>query len=163
MAHANHLYAIAVGSNRRHMAHGPPSGVVAAAIADLDAAFGLFAASPIILNPAIGGAGREFANAVALVESALAPEAMLAALKAIERAFGRRPGKRWSSRVLDLDLVAWSGGKYASRTLNIPHARLASRDFVLGPLAAIAPAWPLIGALTARHLAARLGKRAPRG
>ena len=157
------LYAIAIGSNRRHVRYGPPSGVVAAAIAGLDAAFGLFAASPIVLNPAIGGAGREFANAVALVETALHPEAMLAAVKTIERAFGRRPGRRWGMRVLDLDLVAWSGGKFSSRRLTIPHPRLASRDFVLGPLAAIAPEWRIIGALTPRHLAARLGKRAPRG
>ena len=163
MAQPLHLYAVAIGSNRRHVHHGAPAGVVAAAIAELDAAFGLFAASPIILNPAIGGAGREFANAVALVETRLDPESMLAALKGIERAFGRRRGRRWGTRVLDLDLVAWSGGKFASRRLAIPHPRLARRDFVVGPLAAIAPEWPIIGALTPRHLAARLGKRAPRG
>ena len=163
MAQPSHLYAIAIGSNRRHVRYGTPTGVVAAAIAELDAAFGLFAASPILLNPATGGAGREFANAVALVETTLEPEAMLAAAKAIERAFGRRPGKRWGPRVLDLDLVAWSGGSYASHRLNIPHPRLASRDFVLGPLTTIAPDWPLIGALTSRHLAARLGKRRPGG
>lgn len=162
MAQALHLYAIAIGSNRRHVRHGAPTGVVAAAIACLDAAFGLFAASPIIINPAIGGAGREFANGVALVETRLAPEAMLAAVQAIERGFGRRPGKRWSARVLDLDLVAWSGGRFASRQLVIPHPRLATRDFVLGPLSAIAPEWRLIGALTARHLAARLARRRPR-
>jgi 2-amino-4-hydroxy-6-hydroxymethyldihydropteridine diphosphokinase len=163
MDQATHLYAIAIGSNRRHVRHGAPSGVVAAAIAALDAAFGLFAASPMVLNPAIGGAGREFANAVVLVETPLDPEAMLTALKAIERDFGRRPGKRWGARVLDLDLVAWGGGEYKSRRLVIPHPRLASREFVVGPLAAIAPGWRLIGALTPRHLAARLGKRAPRG
>ena len=88
---------------------------------------------------------------------------MLAALKAIERQFGRRRGRRWGPRVLDLDLVAWSGPNYASRELTIPHPRLASRDFVLGPLAAIAPDWPVIDALTPRHLAARLGKRFPHG
>lgn len=163
MGQANHLYAIAIGSNRRHIRHGRPTGVVAAAIAEIDARFDLFAASPIILNPAMGGAGREFANAAALVETKLAPEAMLAALKAVERAFGRRPGKRWSSRVLDLDLVAWGGGIYRSRSLTIPHPDLPKRDFVLGPLTAIAPAWPLIGPLNAHHLAARLGKRSPRG
>jgi 2-amino-4-hydroxy-6-hydroxymethyldihydropteridine diphosphokinase len=163
MAQAIHLYAIALGSNRRHIRHGGPPRVVAAAIAALDEAFDLFAASPIVLNPAMGGAGREFANAVALLEAKHEPQAMLAALKAIERAFGRRGAKRWSSRVLDLDIVAWSGGKFASRRLTIPHAGLERRDFVLGPLAAIAPHWPLIGSLTARHLSARLGKRAPRG
>ncbi|MDP9162596.1 MAG: 2-amino-4-hydroxy-6-hydroxymethyldihydropteridine diphosphokinase, partial [Pseudomonadota bacterium] len=111
MADANHLYAIAIGSNRPHGRHGRPPGVVAAAIARLDEAFGLFDASPILLNPASGGAGRDFANAVALIESPLAPPAMLAEVKAIERAFGRRSGRRWGARVLDLDLVAWSGGR----------------------------------------------------
>ena len=163
MRQATQLYAIAIGSNRRHVRHGPPTGVVAAAIAELDASFDLFAVSPTVLNPAIGGAGREFANAVALVETALEPDALLNAIKGIERSFGRRPGKRWSARVLDLDLIAWSGGRYASRRLTIPHPRLASRDFVVGPLTAIAPSWRIIGALTPRHLAARLGKRAPRG
>ena len=158
----SHLYAIAIGSNRRHVRHGPPTGVVAGAIAELDAAFKLFAASPIVINPAIGGAGREFANAVALVETSLEPGPMLAAVKVIERGFGRRAGKRWGARVLDLDLIAWSGGRFASRRLVIPHPRLADRNFVLGPMTAIAPDWRLIGALTARHLAARLGKRSPR-
>ncbi len=159
MSDATHLYAIALGSNRLHVRHGRPSGVVAAAIACLDAEFGLYDASPIILNPAVGGAGREFANAVAMVTSDLDPVAMLGAVKAIEREFGRRPGRRWGSRVLDLDLIAWSGGRFASRRLTIPHPRLALRSFVLGPLAAIAPEWRVIGALTPRHLAARLGKR----
>ena len=158
MEHA-HLYAIAIGSNRRHVRHGLPTGVVAAAIASLDADFDLFDASPIVINPAIGGAGREFANAVALIETPLPPDAMLAAVKAIERSFGRRTGKRWGARVLDLDLIVWSGGRFTSRKLVIPHPRLASRDFVLGPLGAIAADWRLTGALTARHLSARLGKR----
>jgi 2-amino-4-hydroxy-6-hydroxymethyldihydropteridine diphosphokinase len=158
MGQATHLYAIAIGSNRRHVEYGAPTAVVAAAIAALDTAFKLFAASPMMLNPAVGGAGREFANAVALVETHLSPVPMLAAVKAIERRFGRRAGKQWGARVLDLDLVAWSGGRFASRKLVIPHPRLAERDFVLSPLLAIAPAWRLIGPLTARHLAARLAK-----
>ena len=139
-----------------------PSGVVAAAIADLDAAFGLFAASPIILNPAVGGAGREFANAVALGRDRPSRRKRCSAeRKAIERA-RRRPEGGGEARVLDLDLVAWSGGRFISRRLLIPHPRLAGRDFVLGPMIAIAPDWRLIGALTARHLAARLGKRSLR-
>ena len=161
MAEVTHLYAIAIGSNRRHIRYGAPTAVVGGAIAALDAAFTLFAASPLLINPAIGGGGREFANGAALVESRLAPAAMLAAVKAIERDFGRRPGKRWGARVLDLDLIAWSGGRVTTRGLVIPHPRLAGRDFVLGPLSVIAPGWRLIGALTARHLAARLGKRRP--
>jgi len=159
MSQATHLYAIALGSNRRHVRHGRPAGVVEAAIARLDADFTLFDASPIILNKAIGGAGRDFANAVVLVESEMGPDAMLGELKRIERDFGRRPGRRWGERVLDLDLVAWDGDRFRSRRLTIPHPRLGERDFVLGPLAAIAPGWQIDGALTPRHLASRLGKR----
>ena len=133
-----------------------------AAIARLDAEFGLFDASPILLNKAMGGAGRDFANAVALVESDLDPPEMLRRLKSVEREFGRRRGRRWAARVLDLDIVDWSGGEWKSRRLNIPHPAAGSRDFVIVPLAAIAPAWRLEGPLTARHLAHRLARRRPR-
>ena len=162
MAEPAYLYAIAIGSNRSHGRCGRPAQVVEAAIACLDEEFGLFEASPIMLNPAHGPAGREFANAVALVESQLEPLEMLARLKSIERRFGRRPGRRWGPRVLDLDLALWSGGRFRSRRLTIPHALLDRRSFVLQPLAAIAPNWK-VGALAVRHLAARLARRGPRG
>ena len=132
---------MAIGSNRPHGRYGPPAGVVAAAIARLDLEFGLFDASPIILNRATGGAGRDFANAVALVESELDPPELLDRLKRLEREFGRRPGRRWGARVLDLDIVLWSGGKFRSRRLTIPHPQLARRSFVLHPLAAMVPNW----------------------
>jgi len=157
-----HLYAIAIGSNRPHGRYGPPGRVVEGAIARLEQDFDLFDASPIMLNSAQGGAGRDFANAAALVESGLDPPAMLARLKALERDFGRRPGRRWGARVLDLDLVLWSGGKWHTRALAIPHPRLSQRNFVLQPLAAIAPGWRL-GTLSIRHLTYRLARRSPRG
>ena len=159
--HATHLYAIALGSNRRHVRHGRPAGVVEAAISRLDAEFDLFDASPIVLNKAVGGAGRDFANSVALVRSDLDPPAMLATLKRIEKEFGRRRGRRWGQRVLDLDLAAWDGGRYRTLDLTMPHPRLAEREFVLGPLTAIAPGWRIAGVLTVRHLLSRLGKRRP--
>ena len=159
---AQHLYAIAIGSNRPHGRHGRPAGVVEAAIARLDEEFGLFDASPILLNPAHGGAGRDFANSVALVESDIAPPEMLESLKQIEGDFGRRRGRRWGARVLDLDIVAWSGGKWRSRTLTVPHRALKQRGFVLQPLAAVAPGWRLEASLTARHLAHRLARKGTR-
>jgi 2-amino-4-hydroxy-6-hydroxymethyldihydropteridine diphosphokinase len=162
VAGATHLYAIAIGSNRAHGRFGRPQGVVEAAIARLDEEFGLFDASPIILNAAHGPAGRDFANAVALVESDDSPLDVLRKLKGMERDFGRRGGMRWGPRVLDLDLVLWSGGRFRSRQLNVPHAQLVRRSFVLQPLAAIAPGWRIKGSLTARHLAERLARRAPR-
>lgn len=158
----NYLYAIALGSNRSHGRHGRPSGVIQAAIAELDRRFGLFDASPIILNPADGGAGRDFANAVALIESDLDPEPLLDELKAMEREFGRRSGRRWGARVLDLDIVLWSGGSHRSARLTVPHPRLHQRGFVLQPLLATAPGWKVAGPLTVRHLAHRLARRAPR-
>ena len=162
MRGATHLYAIGIGSNRRHGRFGRPGAVVEAAVARLDRDFGLFNASPIVLNPAHGGAGREFANAVALVESKFEPPEMLAALKAIEREFGRRGGRRWGCRVLDLDILMWSGGKWRARGLTVPHPALEMRSFVIGPLAAVAPDWPIRGPLAPRHLAHRLARRRAR-
>ena len=157
-----HLYAIALGSNRPHGRHGRPPQVVAAAIAELDRLFSLFDASPILLNPANGGAGRDFANAVALVETSLEPPAMLSAMKQLEREFGRRSGRRWAARVLDLDLVLWSGGSLRSPKLQIPHPRLPERSFVLQPLLAVAPRWRVTGSREVRHFAHRLARRRPR-
>jgi 2-amino-4-hydroxy-6-hydroxymethyldihydropteridine diphosphokinase len=162
LAEPPYLYAIAIGSNRPHGRYGRPTGVVEVAIARLDQEFDLFDASPIILNPAHGAAGRDFANAVALVESDLEPPAMLSRLKSIEREFGRRRGRRWGPRVLDLDVVLWSGGNFRSRRLTVPHPQLARRSFVLQPLTAIAPGWR-VGPLTIRHLAQRLARSRPRG
>lgn len=162
MAKTAHLYAVAIGSNRPHGRHGRPAQVVAAAIARLERDFSLFDASPIILNRAHGPAGRDFANSVALIESALEPLDLLRDLKAIERDFGRRGGKRWGARVLDLDIALWSGGSFRSLLLTVPHPQLDRRAFVIEPLAAIAPRWRIHGALTARHLAHRLARARPR-
>ena len=111
MPGATYLYAIAIGSNRPHGRHGRPAGVVEAAIGELDRHFNLFDASPIIINAAHGGAGRDFANAVALVKARLSRTRCCSRLKT-EREFGRRPGRRWGPRVLDLDIALWSGGAF---------------------------------------------------
>jgi len=145
-------YAIALGSNRRSR-HGSPTATLRAALAEL----GPRRVSTIRATPALGPAGRSFANAVAIVESELAPDELLAELKALERAFGRRAGRRWGPRVLDLDIILWSGGAWGGPGPIIPHPGFRKRAFVLQPLAEIAPGWrdPLTG-VTVRQLLARL-------
>jgi 2-amino-4-hydroxy-6-hydroxymethyldihydropteridine diphosphokinase len=151
-------YVIAIGSNRRGR-HGSPAEEVRAAIVAFDA---VVMTSDVVETAPLGPALRRFANAVAMVESDLSPPEMLAELKAIEAAFGRRRGQRWSDRVIDLDIVLWSGGAWSSAGLTVPHAEFRNRAFVLGPLLQVAPDWrdPLTG-LTVRQLAARLTRRRP--
>lgn len=148
-------YAIALGSNRRGR-HGAPAATLRAAAA----AIGAKRLSKVRMTPALGPAGRGFANAVALVESDLDPPALLAELKRVERAFGRRGGRRWGPRVLDLDIILWSGGPWAQGGLVVPHPEFRRRRFVLEPLAEVAAGWrdPISGA-TPRQLLHRLLRR----
>ena len=156
-------YAIAIGSNRRHHRHGGPERVVAAATAALGELGTVRACSLVIRTAALGPAGRGFANAVAILETGLTPPALLARLKRLERALGRRPGRRWGARVLDLDIILWSGGAWSAAGLTIPHLEFRKRSFVLRPLKQVAPAWrdPLTGR-TVRQLAHAVDRRAPR-
>lgn len=136
-------YAIALGSNRRGR-HGSPRDELRAALAALG---GVVAMSPIIETPPVGPSTRRYANMAAIVESALSPPELLERLKAIERGFGRRRGRRWGSRVIDLDIILWSAGAWHDPTLTVPHAAFRERRFVLDPLCTIAPRWrdPLTG------------------
>lgn len=157
------LYAIGLGSNRRHAHHGDPRAVLLAALAALEGDdIEAVDASPIIASDPLGPSRRRYANAVALVASELSPPEMLERLQEIETGFGRRTGQRWSARTLDLDILFWSGGAWSDSALTIPHPAIAERAFVLGPLRAIIPEWrhPLNGR-TVRQLAARLTRPKP--
>ncbi|WP_234026451.1 2-amino-4-hydroxy-6-hydroxymethyldihydropteridine diphosphokinase [Qipengyuania thermophila] len=121
------------------------------------------AVAPVLRSAPLGPSRRRYANGALVLASALEPLALLAALKELERRLGRRPGgQRWSARVLDCDIVLWSGGGWRSRDLTIPHSAFRARCFVLRPLAAVAPLWrdPATG-LTPRHLLARLTRPRP--
>ena len=123
-----------------------------------DEGFEVIAAAPVLHTAPIGPSLRRYANSAAVIETALEPPELLALLKRIEREFGRRAGgRRWTSRVLDLDIVLWSGGPFAAPGLTIPHPLFRARGFVLDPAASIAPRWrdPVTG-LTVRQLRARL-------
>ncbi|WP_116090013.1 2-amino-4-hydroxy-6-hydroxymethyldihydropteridine diphosphokinase [Sphingomonas crusticola] len=152
-----YTYAIGLGSNRRHGRHGAPSGVIEAALAELQPV----ARSRICSTAPLGPSHRRFANAAALIATPLPPPALLAWLKQIEREFGRRRGRRWGARVLDLDILLWSGGPWSGRGLAIPHPHLIERRFTLDPLSEIAPNWRIYGAGTVRQHAARLTRPRP--
>lgn len=155
-------YLVALGSNRVHHRHGRPRAVLAAAAQALEAAgLHVSAIAPVLDNPPMGPSIRRYANTAAVIETDLEPPELLAALKAIEAAFGRpHLGLRWGARVLDLDIVLWEGGAWSSPGLTVPHVAFRERGFVLAPAARIGPRWrdPLTG-LTVRQLAARHRRR----
>lgn len=86
----------------------------------------------------------DFLNAVAAFETALPPAGLLAALHAIEAGFGRRRSAPNAPRTLDLDLIDYNGlilrGE-GDPPITLPHPRMQDRDFVLAPLAEVAPGW----------------------
>ena len=88
-----------------------------------------------------GNAKTWFANSVVEVETELAAADLLKRLKAIEEAMGRKrvKGKRWGSRVIDLDILLFDQDVVDKRNLKIPHPELHKRRFVLLPLAELAP------------------------
>lgn len=100
-------------------------------------------------------AAPDYLNGVLVVETGLAPRAVLAALLEIEAGFGRRRGRPNAPRTLDLDLIAHGRRIVDEPGLTIPHPRAHRRRFVMAPLAQIAPTWvhPLTGQ-TAAELAA---------
>jgi len=99
--------------------------------------------------------GNEYRNGIAIVEANGPPKAVLEALFAVERSFGRTRGRPNAARTLDLDLIACGRAVVDEAGLTLPHPRAAERLFVMGPLAEIAPAWrhPVSGR-TAAELAA---------
>ena len=155
-------YAIALGSNRRHGRHGAPAKVIAAAAEAMSALGAVERISRTRSTQALGPAGRGFANAALLLRTRLAPDELLAALKRIERGFGRRRGRRWGPRVLDLDIILWSEGPWSGAGLVVPHPEYRRRRFVLEPLVEIAPGWidPVSGA-SVRQLLHRLRRPIP--
>jgi 2-amino-4-hydroxy-6-hydroxymethyldihydropteridine diphosphokinase len=100
----------------------------------------------IVLSPLYGSkpfgpvAQPDFVNAVAGLLTQLPAEELLAQLRALEQALGRPAShEKWGPRVIDLDLLAYGRARHESPLLVLPHPGIAERNFVLHPLAAIAP------------------------
>ena len=105
----------------------------------------------------------DFYNACVRIETALDPEALLDACKAVERDLGRAAGgPRHGPRVIDVDVLMLDGIEYASERLTLPHPEVRSRRFVLVPLLELNPDPVLaeaLGALGDGQAVRRVGGR----
>jgi 2-amino-4-hydroxy-6-hydroxymethyldihydropteridine diphosphokinase len=129
---------------------GDPAAQVAAAIDALaaDPAFRLLARSAYYRSRPWGDPEQpDYVNAVAIYETALAPEAVLDRLLAEESRQGRirQAERRNGPRVIDLDLLLQDDLVRLTPRLELPHPRIRTRAFVLLPLAEIAPDWEIPG------------------
>lgn len=99
----------------------------------------LLAVSSAYRSAPVESSGPDYLNAVACVETALAPQALLQALLNIEAAQGRDRPYRNAPRTLDLDLLSFGDLQLETSMLTLPHPRLHLRAFVLLPLLELAP------------------------
>lgn len=81
----------------------------------------------------------DFANAVCQIETQLPPQELLSALQQIEIEQGRIKKRHWGERLIDLDILLYADQRIKTADLTVPHSEIAFRDFVLIPLAEIAP------------------------
>ena len=138
-----HTAFIALGSNL-----GDPESNVRLGIAALGGLpqVQLVAVSSFYRSAPFGYANQpDFVNAVVQLSTGLAPQALLAALLAIERRFGRERSFRNAPRTLDLDLLLYDARSIDEPGLALPHPRMHERAFVLAPLLEIAPACVIPG------------------
>ena len=81
----------------------------------------------------------EFLNGVVEVETELAPQSLVVAIKAIEEKLGRVPTFRWGPRLIDIDILLYDRLRWNTPELTIPHPGILERPFVIEPLAELAP------------------------
>lgn len=146
-----HLAYIGLGSNL-----GDPAGRLDEARRRLGLTQGirLTCVSSYYATPPVGVLEQPwFVNAVAEIQTTLAPEALLEALLQIEADMGRIRVQRWGPRLVDLDILLYNTLIMRTHRLTVPHPEMAEREFVLLPLAEIAPqAYHPLLAQTARQL-----------
>ena len=149
---------VGLGSNL-----GDPVARLRAALDALAALPGVTAlvASPFYRTAPFGPVPQpDFVNAVAGLLTTLDPEALHAALRALEQRLGRQPPReRWGPREIDLDLLVHGTARRDTPELTVPHPGIPQRDFVLYPLRDIAPDLLVPGLGAVRELAARVADR----
>lgn len=116
-------------------------------------------ASPFYRSAPVDAGGPDFTNAVAGVDTTLAPLDLLDALQALELRHGRQRPYRNAPRTLDLDLLLYDDLRLDTPRLTLPHPRMHERAFVLLPLRDLAPGM-MLGHETLDALLARCGDQA---
>lgn len=124
----------------------------------------LLKASTLIETTPFGNQDQpSYINAAARIETRLPALHLLQVLRTIERAAGRERRERWGERTLDLDILDYNGvvledgvEQSTDAELVLPHPAIAEREFVLAPIAEIAPRWkhPVTGLTAGAMLAA---------
>lgn len=153
---------VALGANLTLRENGPRATLEQALEAMADRGLMIRATSRLFSTPCFPvGAGPDYVNAAALIETGLGPNEVLDMLHEIEAEFGRARQQRWGMRTLDLDLINWDDRvlpdkdvfrhwlnlpldrqiQSAPEQLILPHPRLQDRAFVLVPMADVAPDW----------------------
>jgi 2-amino-4-hydroxy-6-hydroxymethyldihydropteridine diphosphokinase len=126
---------ISLGSNI-----GSPKANLNLAVGLLREATELVAVSSYFQTKPVGGPEQaDYLNAVAIVESELPAQDLLAVLNGIETAMGRTREIHWGPRVIDLDLIQYGGLLVKDEKLTLPHPRAHERRFVLAPWFEIEP------------------------
>jgi len=123
-----------------------------------------FISSGLYRSAPVGPADQpDFVNAVIAFMTRLDARALLGRLQALEKARGRtRTGARWGPRTLDLDLLVLGSMTLDEPDLRIPHPRIHERNFVLLPLAEIAPHMRVPGRGSVLRLLAAVADSEPR-
>jgi 2-amino-4-hydroxy-6-hydroxymethyldihydropteridine diphosphokinase len=149
---------VALGSNLAD-----PAAQVAAALGRLPGIPGtrLIARSRLWASRPLGPQDQpDFVNAVAGLLTQLDARELLGELQALERAMGRTgPVVRWGPRSIDLDLLAMGSDELSEPTICLPHPGVHERDFVLYPLAELAPELWIPGRGRVEALARRVANR----
>lgn len=117
------------------------------------------ARSRLYVTPPMGPPQPEFLNAAVRLETERTPRALLDVLLDLERQLGRVRDERWGPRLIDLDILYWSGGAVDAPGLTVPHPGLHERPFAVAPLLDVAP--ELAGRYGCAPPPARAWARAP--
>lgn len=128
------FYVVGLGANL-----GDRRASLQSAVLALGASGGVLQLSDLYETAAIGPAQPDYLNAALLLESGLAPGALMTALLAVERRHGRERRERWGPRTLDLDLLCSPGLVCEEPGLTLPHPELTRRAFALVPLLDVLP------------------------